>query len=148
MNTRSVLHGIYGGLAGGLVMSAMLAMGGMLPMIGGMIGQPSAAAGFVVHMLISAAIGASFAVIFGGRSQQIAGALKHGLLYGGIWWVLGPLTLMPFFMGMGIHWNLAIFVEMLPGLVSHLLFGGIMGAGYGWLQRRSASQPAPLASMP
>ena len=106
MNTRQILHGIYGGLAGGLVFGMMMAMMGMLPMIGRMIGQPNAAAGFLLHMVNSAVIGAGFAIVVsrikagsGAGARNRAAALVHGLLYGAGGWLLGPLTLMPLLLG-------------------------------------------------
>ncbi len=61
-----------------------------------------------------------------------------GLLYGGAWWILGPLTLMPLFMGMGfgVNWNAAAAVAMLPSLVGHLMYGGVLGVVYVWLRHR------------
>jgi len=55
-----------------------------------------------------------------------------------MWWVLGPLTLMPLFMGMGlgVNWNLVAATKMLPSLMGHLIFGGILGIVYVWLQRK------------
>jgi len=42
MSLTSIKHGVYGGLAGGVVFGAMMGMMGMLPMIGNMAGVPSA----------------------------------------------------------------------------------------------------------
>ena len=63
MNATRIKHGVYGGLAGGVVFGALMAMMGMLPMIGDMVGVPSAWIGLFVHLLISATIGGSFAVL-------------------------------------------------------------------------------------
>jgi hypothetical protein len=146
MNARQILHGIYGGLAGGLVFGMMMAKMGMLPMIGKMIGQPSAAAGFLLHMFNSAVIGAGFAIVVsrikagsGVGARNRTAALVHGLLYGGAWWLLGPLTLMPLFMGMGlgVNWNLTAATNMLPSLMGHMIYGAILGITYGALQARA-----------
>jgi len=136
--TQQITHGIYGGLAGGVVFGAMMGMMGMLPMIGKMVGQPSAAIGFFVHLIISAIIGFGFSMTLGRYASDIGKGLGHGLLYGGIWWLLGPLTLMPLFMGMGlgVNWNLVAATKMLPSLMGHLVFGGILGIVYVWLQRK------------
>ena len=142
MNTRSILHGVYGGLAGGLVFGMMMGMMGMLPMIGKMIGQPNAAAGFLLHMFNSAVIGAGFAIVVSrikvGNGR--AAALVHGLGYGAVWWLLGPLTLMPLFMGMGLgaNWSLTAAANMLPSLMGHMIYGTILGITYGVLQNRTA----------
>ncbi len=147
MNARRILHGVYGGLAGGLVFGVMMGFQGMLPMIGKMVGLPSAGAGFAVHMLNSAIIGAGFAVVLGGRVAGVTGlkgGLHYGLLYGGAWWLLGPLTLMPLFLGMGlgVNWNLTAAGNMLPSLVGHLIYGAILGLDFAWLQRRADREAA------
>ena len=54
MNARTLIRGVYGGLAGGAVFGAMMGMMGMLPMIGQMVGYPNAAVGFALHMVNSA----------------------------------------------------------------------------------------------
>ena len=99
MSMTSIKHGVYGGLAGGVVFGALMAMMGMLPMIGNMVGVPSAWIGFFVHLLISATIGGSFAVLLDASGQR--GGVGSGLAYGFVWWILGPLTLMPFLHGHG-----------------------------------------------
>ena len=45
MSTRESKWGAYGGVAGGLVFGGMMGMMGMLPMIGSMVGQPTAVVG-------------------------------------------------------------------------------------------------------
>ncbi len=139
MSTRELKLGAYGGLAGGLVFGAMMGFMGMLPMIGSMVGQPTAGAGFVVHMVNSVIIGAGFALVLGRFVSGTHSGVGLGLAYGGAWWFLGPLTLMPLFMGMGfgVNWNTAAAVAMLPSLVGHLMFGGVLGRVYAWLRHRN-----------
>ncbi len=137
MNLTSVKHGVYGGLAGGTVFGVMMAMMGMLPMIGNMVGVPSAWVGFIVHLVISATIGGSFAVLL--SAGGLRGGVASGLVYGVTWWILGPLTLMPLFMGMGlgVNWNVTAMSAALPSLVGHLIFGAILGVTYRWLEDRT-----------
>ena len=139
MSTRELKLGAYGGLAGGLVFGAMMGFMGMLPMIGSMVGQPTAGAGFVVHMVNSVIIGAGFALVLGRFVSGTHSGVELGLAYGGAWWILGPLTLMPLFMGMGlgVNWNAAAAAAMLPSLVGHLMFGGVLGLVYAWLRHRN-----------
>ena len=42
MSVTNIKHGGHGGLAGGVVFGAMMAMMSMLPLIGNMVGIPSA----------------------------------------------------------------------------------------------------------
>ena len=139
MNLVSVKYGVYGGLTGGVVFGAMMGMMGMFPMIGQMVGSPTVWAGFLMHMMISAMIGATFAVLveWTGRPAGIG----LGLAYGALWWILGPLTLMPLFMGMGVgaNWNVAAFVQAMP-----------LASSEDWSWRLNSSgdtQPRPHAEL-
>ncbi len=138
MSTRELKWGAYGGIAGGLIFGMLMGMMGMLPMIGSMIGQPTAAAGFAVHMANSVIIGVGFAIVLGRFVSGTPSGVGFGLAYGGVWWILGPLTLMPLLMGMGfgVNWNVAAAAAMLPSLVGHLMYGGVLGLVYTWLHHR------------
>ena len=89
----------------------------------------------------SVIIGVGFALVLGRLVGGIGSGLTTGLAYGATWWVLGPLTLMPLFMGMGmgVNWNGAAAVAMLPSLAGHLMFGAILGGTYAWLNRHDAA---------
>ncbi|MCH9025245.1 MAG: hypothetical protein IH931_07920 [candidate division Zixibacteria bacterium] len=139
MNRTQITNGVIGGLAGGLVFGIMMGMMGMLPMIGKMVGFPSATVGFLVHMINSAVIGAAFGAVFGRYAAKISSGVGYGIAYGGIWWLLGPLTLMPLFMGMGfgVNWNLAAATKMLPSLFGHIIYGTVLGVVYGILARKA-----------
>ena len=146
MSGTNLKHGVVGGLVGGLFFGAMMAHMGMLPMIGKMVGVPTAAAGFALHMLNSAVIGAFFALVLGRLFSSTLGGVGYGFAYGASWWLLGPLTLMPLFMGMGlgVNWSLAAASKMLPSLVGHLVYGGLLGLSYaGFRSRRGASCGVP-----
>ncbi len=142
MDIRSIRLGVIGGVAGGVVFGVIMGAMGMLPMIGKMVGQPSAFVGFAVHMVNSAVIGVGFALLLGSRIHSPASGLGHGLGYGAIWWLLGPLTLMPLFMGMGlgVNWTAAAATEMLPSLFGHLVYGSILGVTYAVLESRDSAR--------
>lgn len=139
MTARSVQNGLYGSLIGGAIFGAMMGMMGMLPMIGAMAGAPSAAAGFAIHLVISAIIGFGFVLTLATLGRERTGGLGAGLFYGLAWWLLGPLTLMPLFMGMGlgVNWSISAAAAAAPSLVGHLVFGGVLGTVYHWLQTRA-----------
>jgi hypothetical protein len=140
MGSTRIVHGIYAGLAGGLVFGVLMGMMGMLPMIAKMAGSSSGAAGFGIHLIISAIIGVIFAVAIGGRLNTVGALVAAGLIYGLVWWFLGPLTLMPLLMGMGVgvNWTGAAMTAAMPSLVGHLVYGAILGAVYAWLERSIA----------
>ncbi len=138
--TKKILAGAVSGVVGGLVFGLMMAKMGTLPMIGRMVGSPTIAAGWLVHLTISASIGASFSVLLGWLVSGRISSLVFGTMYGSAWWLLGPLTLMPLFMGMGlgVNWNLAAAQNMLPSLMGHMMFGLVMGLTYHPVLRRFA----------
>ncbi len=75
-------------------------------------------------------IGALFAPLLGRFSTDKLKGLGFGLLYGVIWWFLGPLILMPLLLGMGTMLSPQGMQMALPSLGGHLVFGGILGVLY------------------
>ena len=77
----------------------------------------------------------------GGKRARLA-----GLGYGAAWWVLGPLTFMPWIMGMDLaaNWTAADVRASLPSLMGHLVFGLVLGIVYHRLQ--SAGSKGTLAA--
>ncbi|MDI3195875.1 hypothetical protein QK290_13965 [Pseudarthrobacter sp. AL07] len=122
---RRVLAGVAGGIAGGIVFGMLMAMMGMLPVIASMVGSTSAVVGFGVHLMISVMIGLGLTVLFGNRflTGYGRGALV-GLGYGAIWWILGPLMIMPVMMGMPFF---TIDLNALMSLMGHMIYGVILG---------------------
>jgi len=141
MNLSNLKLGAVSGLAGGIVFGMLMGMMGMLPMIGMMVGSSSAAGGFLVHIGISVVIGAGFGVLLGATAHRPKAALAAGMAYGFAWWLLGPLTLMPLFMGMGlgVSWSAQAMVGAMPSLMGHLLFGAVVGFTYNRLLQGSRS---------
>ena len=144
MTVKSLQHGLYGSLIGGVIFGAMMGMMGMLPMIGAMAGAPSAAVGFAVHLVISAIIGVGFVLAVTALGRAHTAGVGAGLAYGFAWWVLGPLTLMPLFMGMGfgVNWTVSAAAAAAPSLMGHFVFGGVLGATYHWLQTKAGGASA------
>lgn len=128
--------GLIGGLAGGIVFGMMMGMMGMFPTIAGLVGSGSAVVGVLVHIAISLFIGLTFGLIFGSRSQAYRSATGWGLLYGAVWWVLGPLTIMPTVLGMGLQFGAALSGAMLLSLVGHLVYGAVTGLVFAWYIQR------------
>lgn len=138
---KAIRDGALGGLAGGAVFGIMMAMMGMLKMIASMAGSSSPIVGFLIHMMISAAIGAAFGLVLGGWVSSVGRAIGAGLSYGFLWWLLGPLTILPLMMGMGFgsQWNASAMRAAMPSLVGHLIYGAVLGFTYHWLSLRARS---------
>ena len=121
------LAGIVGGVVFGLMMS--MAMPPMMGMIGTLVG--AASLGWVVHLVFSAIIGAGFGLVFGRRATAGWGqAAGLGLGYGVIWWILGPLLIMPIWLGMGPMLGAAFDTSNLLSLMGHMIYGLVTGLVY------------------
>jgi hypothetical protein len=120
---RRVAAGVLGGIAGGLVFGVLMTMMGMLPMIASMVGSDSALVGFGVHVVISVLIGLGLTVPFAGLLKSHGRGALIGLVYGALWWVLGPLLIMPTMLGMPVF-----MIDAAAGwsLMGHLVYGIIL----------------------
>jgi len=134
--TRSVVLGVIGGLAGGVIFGLMMAAQNMLPMVGMLIGQESAGVGFIVHLVISALIGGTYGFVAPRLPSGWGVTAGAGLVYGVIWWVLGALILMPLMLGMG-EMVLQIGDAQWMSLIGHLIFGVILAAVFKLLRERA-----------
>lgn len=118
--------GAVAGLVGGSVFGVQMATGGMLPMIANMVGSESVVVGFVLHMLISAVIGATYGIAAARLPQSLTVQVGAGFVYGLVWWVLGALIIMPLALGMG-EMVLAVGEMQWMSFVGHGIFGILMG---------------------
>lgn len=122
---RRVIAGVVGGIAGGIVFGVLMAVMGMLPMVASLVGSDTPAIGFGVHIVISILIGLGLTVLFGNLllTGYIRGLIV-GVAYGAVWWVLGPLLLMPLMLGMP---PFMFDSNTLLSLMGHVIYGAILG---------------------
>jgi uncharacterized membrane protein YagU involved in acid resistance len=133
--SKAATNGAIAGLAGGVVFGIMMAMQGMLPMVGMLIRQESAVVGFMVHMLISAFIGAVYGIVISRFDLSSRTAVLGGVVNGIVWWVLGALILMPLGLGM-TDMIFAIGQMQWMSLLGHLIYGLITAFVYRSLAHR------------
>jgi NADH dehydrogenase len=93
----------------------------------GLIGLTSIESGIALHLLISAAAGAGYGALFRYLPGTYAAAISNGVIYGLIWWIIGPLTLSPILLGQGPSWSLNEAGTSFLNLSGHILFGGFTG---------------------
>jgi len=134
-----ITAGIVGGLIAGLVFGVMMQMMPtpegmpMMAMVAKVVRSESIAIGWLYHLFNSAVIGAVFGWLPGNRVHGYGAGLGWGALYGGAWWILGALILMPMFLGMPAFAPLTM--EMMRpvamgSLIGHLIYGIILGASF------------------
>lgn len=136
--TASIQTGIIAALVGGGIFGVQMLVAGMMPMIANMVGSESVVIGFILHMLISAVIGASFGFIAPRLPQTLAVLTAGGFVWGLVWWVLGALVIMPLALGMG-EMVLQIGDMQLGSLIGHSIFGITMGVFYFILAKLQAA---------
>jgi hypothetical protein len=90
----------------------------------------------MVHLAIAFLIGASYGLLFRRQSYDIGSALGWGVSYGFVWWLLGPLTLLPLLLGGTPRWTVGIATELFASLVGHLAYGAGLGITFYLLEAR------------
>lgn len=131
----SLKAGIVAGLIGGLVFGMMMAMMGMLPMVGMLLGVANAFVGFLVHMGISATIGAIYGLVAARLPESKGATAVAGTLNGIVWWVLGALILMPLMLGMN-DMVFHIGADQWFSLMGHVIFGLVAAFAFAPLSKR------------
>ncbi|MGE5252270.1 MAG: hypothetical protein ACM3QS_18870 [Bacteroidota bacterium] len=134
---RAFRAGAAAGILGGIPFGMMMAMMGMLPMIGMLVRVNTAFAGMLVHAAISAVTGAIYGLYAARLHQTWRSAALAGLAYGVIWWVLGALILMPALLGM--FQNILVIGQMQwLSLMGHMVFGIVLSLSFLWLYHRAS----------
>jgi uncharacterized membrane protein YagU involved in acid resistance len=128
-----LVAGIAGGLAGGVMFGILMQMMGMIPMVAMLVGGKSLAVGWLVHLAISAFIGATYALLFARWATRLVPAALIGMGYGLVWWVLGPLLIMPAKLGMP---TFTFNTTAWQSLMGHLIYGLVLGTVYALVRPR------------
>jgi len=135
---HSLGYGAAASLVGGLLFTLVMLAIGLLPKVANLVGGSSLLLGFVVNMVISALIGMSYGLLFQHEAPDFGSGVAWGLLYGLIWWFIGPLTLLPIMLGGTFSWTVGTAAELLPSLIGHLIYGAATAIIFLALERRHA----------
>ncbi len=136
INKKNIGSGIIGGLIAGVVFGFILMRMGTLSSAGCLLGLSDPLSGFIVHLIFCGILGIIFALIFCKGCTTFYNSTLWGIVYGIIWWFIGPLILCPWLAGTTISWNEGKFAHALPMLVGHLVFGFVLGITYYWMRSR------------
>jgi hypothetical protein len=128
-----LVAGIAGGLVGGVMFGILMQMMGMIPMVAMLVGSKTLAVGWLVHLAISAFIGATYALLFARWATRLVPAALIGMGYGLVWWVLGPLLIMPAKLGMP---TFTFNTTAWQSLMGHLFYGLVLGTVYALVRPR------------
>jgi hypothetical protein len=133
---RSLGWGAFAGLAGGIVASPVLLTTGTLSTVAGLGTRFLGFQGLVIHLTVSAVIGATYGLLFRNEGSSFSDGVPWGCLFGLIWWYLGPMTLLPIAITGETDWRSSAASALLPSLVGHLIYGAVTAAIFLLLERR------------
>jgi len=136
-------HGVEAGLIGGLAMGVLFSL--LTPpvienAIPALVGLSGGVAGWVVHMSNSAVFGVVFVTALkqprlAGVAESPGGVVGLGLAYGAILWVVAAGVVMPLWLSaVGFPSPPPLPNLALMGLLTHLVFGLVLGASYHYLR--------------
>jgi uncharacterized membrane protein YagU involved in acid resistance len=132
---RLMQWGAVSGVAGGALYALVLIVTGSWKEIAAVAGGTSPTLGFVVHLVISVLMGASYGLLFQREAPNLASGIGWGLVFGLIGWFIGPLTLLPVAEGHSL-WAPADARAQFPALVGQLMYGAMAAASFWLLERR------------
>jgi hypothetical protein len=133
---RSIQWGAFAGLVGGLISSPVMLATGILPKIAGLDTSFVGLRGLVLHLIVSAAIGMTYGLLFRNEAPSLGLGIPWGLLLGLIWWYVGPLTLLPLILTGAFDWRASAASALLPSLIGHLIYGGSTALVFLLLEQR------------
>jgi hypothetical protein len=133
---HSLGYGAVASLVGGVLFTVVLLVIGFLPKVANIVGGSSLILGFMVNMAISVLIGMSYGLLFRYEAPDFGSGVAWGLVYGLIWWFIGPLTLLPILLGGTFNWTTETAGALLPSLIGHLIYGAATAVAFLALERR------------
>jgi hypothetical protein len=95
------LAGVIGGWAFGKWMQQV----NFFPLVAGLLASDSSMLGQTLHYSFAIIIGATFGLLFQRDIRGYGSSMGWGMGYGLFWWFLGPLTIMPVWLGAPLDWS-------------------------------------------
>lgn len=143
---RALVVGGLAGVAGGVAFGEWMAQAGFFPLVAGLVGSDSAGVGMTLHLVFAVVIGMSLGVLFQRDLRGFGSGMGWGLGYGILWWFVGPLTVMPLWLGQPLDWSWARGAALFGSLVGHVVYGLLAGLLYAavdrlWVRLLSGSDP-------
>ncbi len=126
-------RGVLAGLVAGCIVGAVLSSQARLHLFAAMSEEDATAITWLVLLSISGLSGMGFALLVPRPSDSAGAGLVRGSMYGFLLWALLNRTILPLIAGDGLPWSANDARGDFAALFAYLLFGGILGLGYQWL---------------
>jgi hypothetical protein len=129
---QAIIIGGLGGLLGSWVFARGIERAEFFPLVAGLMGSNLMMVGQILHYIIGTIIGVSFGVLFFRDVRGVGSGLVWGMNYGLTWWIIGPMTFLPWLLGFGggPDWSLVAARAAFSALVAHMLYGALVGSFY------------------
>jgi len=132
---RAIIGGALAGLAGGWAFGRWMEQVNFYPIIAGLVGSSSNLVGNALHYLFGALIGISFGLLFQRDIRGYGSSMAWGMAYGIFWWFLGPLTILPLWLGRPLDWSYIHASAEFGPLIGNIITGLIIGLLYAIIDR-------------
>lgn len=132
---RAIIGGAIAGIVGGWAFGKWMEQINLYPVIAGLVGSTSNLVGEALHYLFAAIIGASFGLMFQREVRGIGSSMAWGMAYGIFWWFLGPLTILPLWLGKPLDWSYIHASAEFGSLIGNIINGLIIGLLYAVIDR-------------
>lgn len=129
---KCISNGIVAGVVAGIVSTFFLILVSNLTQLPTTIGV------LMIHFIVSLIAGVIFALILGWLIHSWWAASFLGLLFGILFWIAGPMTLLPSLtagLPLFSQWNFVGIQANTPLLIGHLLYGLVLGLSYYFLKK-------------
>ena len=127
---------LRGGVAGLLVawmVGAILAAQGQLPTFVAGTPADSRVTVWLLTLLIGLLAGVGFTLLYPRPTESAGAGLIRGSMYGFLWWVAAPLSVLPVLNGSGLYWSLNEVRDIFPSMPAYVIFGAATSLIYQWL---------------
>jgi len=132
----SLRWGALASLPGSLLLGLVMLATGDLARVAALAGGASPGLGLGVVLVTGALIGMTYGVLFQHEAPNFGSGIAWGLLYGLVWWFVGPMTLTPILLGGTFLWTTEAAGSLLPLLLGYLIYGGTLAFIYLLLEQR------------
>lgn len=133
--SRALIVGGLSGVIGGWAFGAWMEQAGFFPLVAALVGSTAPAIGRTLHFIFAVVIGATMGALFQRDLRGAGSSMCWGLAYGVFWWFLGPLTIMPLWLGQPLDWSAERGAALFGSLVGHVVYGLIAGVLYAVIDR-------------
>jgi len=132
---RAIIGGGFAGIAGGWAFGKWMEQVNFYQVIAGLVGSTSNMAGNALHYLFALTIGIGFALLFQRDVRGYGSSMAWGMAYGILWWFLGPLTILPLWLGKPLDWSYIHASAEFGALIGNIICGLTIGLLYAVVDR-------------